>query len=166
MLAYYVAWHLREAWRELIFADLDQAAKAVRDPVAPALRSQQAMDELALRTFEDGTPVHSSSTLMADMATIVRHTCRPPSAGARHRRSRLSPRRPPLGIGRSTSFSRSACRRKPEPRSRAKHQAYKGKCSRRVVELQANALRVSSPPTVRDFPWRVQILDDPVESAA
>lgn len=54
----------------------------MRDPVAPALRSQQAMDELALRTFEDGTPVHSSSTLMADMATIVRHTCRPPSAGA------------------------------------------------------------------------------------
>ena len=39
MLAYYVDWHLREAWRELMFADTDQQAKATRDPVAPAMRS-------------------------------------------------------------------------------------------------------------------------------
>ncbi len=38
MLAYYVEWYLREAWRELLFADTDQAAKATRDPVAPARR--------------------------------------------------------------------------------------------------------------------------------
>ena len=37
MLAYYVEWHMREAWRELMFADPDQAAKAVRDPVASAV---------------------------------------------------------------------------------------------------------------------------------
>lgn len=81
MLAYHVEWHMREAWRELMFADPDQAAKAVRDPVAPAQRSQQALDKVAVRTFEDGTPVHSFSTLMAEMATIVRNTCRTPSAG-------------------------------------------------------------------------------------
>ena len=81
MLAYYVEWHMREAWRELMFADPDQAAKAVRDPVAPAQRSHQALDKVAVRTFEDGTPVHSFSTLMAEMATIVRNTCRTPSAG-------------------------------------------------------------------------------------
>jgi len=81
MLAYYVEWHMREAWRELMFADPDQAAKAVRDPVAPAQRSQQALNKVALRTLEDGTPVHSFSTLMAEMATIVRNTCRTPSAG-------------------------------------------------------------------------------------
>ena len=40
MLAYYVEWHMREAWRELMFADTDQQAKATRDPVAPAKRSQ------------------------------------------------------------------------------------------------------------------------------
>jgi hypothetical protein len=28
MLAYYVEWHLREAWRELMFADADLSAKA------------------------------------------------------------------------------------------------------------------------------------------
>ena len=44
MLAYYVEWHMREAWRELMFADTDQAAKATRDPVAPAQRCEAAQD--------------------------------------------------------------------------------------------------------------------------
>src|SRR5207245_1433705 len=43
MLAYYVEWHMREAWRELMFADTDQQAKATRDPVAPAKRSPAAV---------------------------------------------------------------------------------------------------------------------------
>jgi transposase len=43
LLAYYVEWHLREAWRELMFADTDQKAKATRDPVAPAKRSAAAL---------------------------------------------------------------------------------------------------------------------------
>jgi hypothetical protein len=36
MLAYYVEWHMREAWRELMFADEDLERKKHRDPVAPA----------------------------------------------------------------------------------------------------------------------------------
>jgi hypothetical protein len=32
----HVEWHMREAWCELMFADVDQAAKATRDPVALA----------------------------------------------------------------------------------------------------------------------------------
>ena len=43
MLAYYVQWHMMEAWRELLFFDEDQDAKATRDPVAPAKRSPAAM---------------------------------------------------------------------------------------------------------------------------
>jgi len=78
MLAYYVEWHMREAWRELMFADTDQAAKATRDPVAPAQRSQQAQDKVASHTVEDGTPAHSFSTLMAELGSIVRNTCRTP----------------------------------------------------------------------------------------
>lgn len=81
MLAYYVEWHMREAWRPLLFADPDQAAKAVRDPVAPATRSQAALDKAMSHTLDDGTPVHSFSTLLAQLATIVRNTCRTPSAG-------------------------------------------------------------------------------------
>ena len=80
MLAYYVEWHMREAWRELMFADTDQAAKATRDPVAPAKRSHEALEKIARRTLHDGTPVHSFSTLMAELAGIVRNTCRTPGA--------------------------------------------------------------------------------------
>jgi hypothetical protein len=72
---------MREAWRELMFADTDQAAKVMRDPVAPAQRSQQAQDKVASRTVDDGTPAHSFSTLMAELGSIVRNTCRTPGAG-------------------------------------------------------------------------------------
>ena len=81
LLAYYVEWHLREAWRELMFADTDQQAKATRDPVAPATRSASAQAKAATHRLIDGTPTHSFSTLMAELATIVRNTCRTPKAG-------------------------------------------------------------------------------------
>ena len=82
MLAYYVEWHMREAWRELMFADTEQHAKATRDPVAPAKRSKQALAKVARHTLHDGTPAHSLSTLMAELATLVRNTCRTPHAGS------------------------------------------------------------------------------------
>lgn len=81
MLAYYVEWHMREAWRELMFADTDQQAKATRDPVAPAKRSKAALAKVASHTLNDGTPAHSFSTLMAELGTIARNTCRTPQAG-------------------------------------------------------------------------------------
>ncbi len=81
MLAYYVEWHMREAWRELMFADCDQMAKARRDPVAPAKRSKAALAKVASLTLDDGTAAHSWSTLLAELATIVRNTCRTPKAG-------------------------------------------------------------------------------------
>ncbi len=80
MLSFYVEWHMREAWRELMFADPDQKAKAMRDPVAPAKRSEGALLKVARHTLEDGTPAHSFSTLLAELATIVRNTCRTPQA--------------------------------------------------------------------------------------
>ena len=78
MLAYYVEWHMRETWRELMFADPDQEAKATRDPVAPAVRSERALDKIARQTLDDDSPAHSFATLMAELATIVRNTCRTP----------------------------------------------------------------------------------------
>ena len=38
---------------------------------------------LQRHTLDDGTPAHSFATLLAELATIVRNTCRTPSAGAR-----------------------------------------------------------------------------------
>jgi transposase len=81
LLAYYVEWHLREAWRELMFADTDQQSQATRDPVAPAKRSKSALAKAASKHLDDGTPAHSFGTLLDALATIVRNTCRTPQAG-------------------------------------------------------------------------------------
>lgn len=76
MLAYYVQWHLFEAWRELLLADEDQQAKLSRDPVAPATRSKKALRKVATHTLDDGTQAHSFRTLLQDLSTIVRNHCR------------------------------------------------------------------------------------------
>jgi len=75
MLAYYVEWHLREAWRPLLFADEDQVAKLTRDPVAPARRSEAAERKAQTHLLEDGTPAHSYATLLQELSTIVRNRC-------------------------------------------------------------------------------------------
>ena len=82
MLAYYVQWHMVDAWRELLFVDEDQAARATRDPVAPAQRSAGALRKAQVRALEDGSPVHSFRTLLSDLGTIVRNQCRVPGADA------------------------------------------------------------------------------------
>ena len=81
VLAYYVEWHMSEAWRPLLFADQDQQAKASRDPVAPAKRSQAAMQKVHAKRLDDGSTVHSFRTLLKHLGNIVRNTCRCPDAG-------------------------------------------------------------------------------------
>ena len=78
MLAYYVEWHMRQAWRELMFTDEDQKAKTTRDPVTPAKRSGKAMKKVQSHTLDDGSQVHSFQTLMKELESIVRNTCRAP----------------------------------------------------------------------------------------
>jgi hypothetical protein len=80
MLAYYVEWLMREAWRELMFADTDQQAKTTRDPIAPARRSKAALAKVARRTLHDANRVHSLAALLEEFGTIVRNTCRAPQA--------------------------------------------------------------------------------------
>ena len=62
----------------MLFADEDQAAKAKRDPVAPAKRSSAALEKVHTHIIEDGTPAQSLRTLIAELATLVRNTCRMP----------------------------------------------------------------------------------------
>ena len=76
MLAYYVKWHMCEAWRPLLFADEDLARRAERDPVAPATRSDAALEKITTKTLADASPAHSFRTLLNELATIVRNTCR------------------------------------------------------------------------------------------
>jgi hypothetical protein len=81
MLAYYLQWHMIEAWAPLTFMDEAPAdAARERDPVAPARRSQAALAKVHTRTLADGTPAMSFTRLLAHMATIVRNTMRSASA--------------------------------------------------------------------------------------
>jgi transposase len=82
MLAYYVEWHMIEAWRPLLFCDEDQHAKTSRDPVAPVKRSEAALRKVHSKKLEDGSPVHSFRTLLSLLASIVRNSCR--RKGAAH----------------------------------------------------------------------------------
>ena len=59
MLAFSIELHMREARRELMFSDTDQAAKATRDSVAPAKRSASAQRKAASKLLDDGEPAHS-----------------------------------------------------------------------------------------------------------
>ena len=73
MLAYYVEWHLRRRLAPLLFEDDDrEAARAKRtSPVQKAEVSDRASDKAADKITPDGFPVHSLTTLLADLATLT-----------------------------------------------------------------------------------------------
>lgn len=79
MLSYYVAWHMAERLAPMLFKDDDRAgAQAARpSPVAPALRSEQALAKIATKRTREGQPVHSFATLLADLATIAVNRVQP-----------------------------------------------------------------------------------------
>ncbi|MCZ6803708.1 MAG: hypothetical protein O7D86_07220 [Proteobacteria bacterium] len=67
---------MKEAWRPLLFSDEDQEAKATRDPVAPATRSKSAQRKAATKMLDDGSTVHSFQSLLHQLSTLVRNSCR------------------------------------------------------------------------------------------
>ena len=81
-LAYYVEWYMREAWRPLLFTDEDTERKKTSDPVAPANRSDAALQKVRSKRLDDGTEVHSFQTLLKLMSQIVRNECRISDAGS------------------------------------------------------------------------------------
>ena len=77
LLAYYVEWHLRRVLAPLLFDDEALTFdRKQRDPVAPAEPSIAAKNKKVARTTEDGLPIHSFTTLLAEMGTRCRHRCR------------------------------------------------------------------------------------------
>src|SRR2546425_9958963 len=76
MLAYYIEWHMRRALAPILFDDHDRpTAQAERKSiVAPATRSPKALEKVHSKQTDDGGPVHSFQTLMADLATIAKNT--------------------------------------------------------------------------------------------
>lgn len=76
MLAYYVQYHMQEAWRELLYADEAAWTITRSDPVAKAPRSASAKRKDATKKTSAGWPAHSFRTLLEDLASIVRNRCR------------------------------------------------------------------------------------------
>jgi Transposase DDE domain len=74
MLALYVEWHLRHAWRELTFQDEQPPHRP--DPVAKATRSPAAERKATTKTTSAGHTAHTVRDLLADLATQTRNTIR------------------------------------------------------------------------------------------
>jgi hypothetical protein len=79
MISYYITWHMQARLAPLLFTDDDKpAAQATRpSPVAPATRSPRALAKAAAKRTQDSLPVHSFSSLLADLATICLNQIQP-----------------------------------------------------------------------------------------
>ena len=80
MLAYYLTWHLREAWAPLLFKD-EQPTSAT-DPVAKSTRSPSALRKAQSKRTDTGEQVHGYKSLLAELATLTRNTIRLPKTTA------------------------------------------------------------------------------------
>jgi hypothetical protein len=74
MLSYYLAWHLRQAWKPLLFDDEQPPLQP--DPVAKAKRSPQAERKARSKRTASGERCHSLPTLLDELATRNRNTIR------------------------------------------------------------------------------------------
>ena len=83
LLAYYIEWHMRRKLAPLLFDDEQLSEDRLsRDPVAPAEPSTAAKKKKRLRQTADGLPVHSFSTLLGELGTRCRNTCRANADGS------------------------------------------------------------------------------------
>jgi hypothetical protein len=82
MLAYYLEWHMRQALAPILFDDhqRSEAAAARTSIVAPAQRSMAARRKAATKRTDDGLPVHSFQSLLAELATFTRNTMAMPAS--------------------------------------------------------------------------------------
>jgi transposase len=78
MLAYYVEWHMRQKLESVLFDDEDkELAETMRSSiVAPAERSPSAQSKDLTKRNEEGLPVHSFRSLLADLGTLAKNRIR------------------------------------------------------------------------------------------
>ena len=74
MLAYYLTWHLKAAWKPLLFTDENRPEND--DPVAKAVRSPEAETKARTKQTTDGGTAHSYQTLLSELATQTRNRTR------------------------------------------------------------------------------------------
>jgi transposase len=73
-LAYYLTWHLKQAWAELLFKDEQPPTQP--DPVAKATRSPEAERKARTKRTSRGEPAHSLRSLLEELKTQTRNTIR------------------------------------------------------------------------------------------
>jgi hypothetical protein len=73
-LGYYLTWHLKAAWKPMLFTDEHRPTSP--DPVAKAVRSPAAQHKAQTKRTTTGQPAHSYRTLLAELATQTRNTTR------------------------------------------------------------------------------------------
>jgi len=74
MLAYYLTWHLKAAWKPLLFTDEHRPTSP--DPVSKAVRSPAAQHKAQTKQTSTGQPAHSYRTLLTELATQTQNTTR------------------------------------------------------------------------------------------
>lgn len=74
MLSYYLTWHLKAAWKPLLFSDEERPVSP--DPVAKAVRSPAAQQKARTKRTAGGAPAHSYRTLLDELSTQTRNTTR------------------------------------------------------------------------------------------
>ena len=72
MLAYYLTWHLKAAWKPLLFTDEHRPVSP--DPVAKAVRSPSAQAKAQTKRTSTSQPAHSYHTLLTELGTQTRNT--------------------------------------------------------------------------------------------
>jgi hypothetical protein len=79
MLSYYLVWHMKQVLAPILFQDNDKPAAAANraNPVAAAQRSDDALAKAARKRTTEDTPVHSFTSLLADLATICANHIHP-----------------------------------------------------------------------------------------
>ena len=81
MLAYYVEWHLREAWAPILFHDhRPRPAAGARFTRCPVQPSPAALRKRGRRRTDDGLPLSGFSDLMAHLATQTMNVIAVPGA--------------------------------------------------------------------------------------
>jgi hypothetical protein len=79
MLAYYLEWHLRDAWKSLLFDDEHPGAHQDSSPVLAAIRSESALKKVSTKKLPDGSTVHSFNTLISKLGAVVLNDVRIPA---------------------------------------------------------------------------------------
>jgi len=79
MLSYYLIWHMKAALAPILFVDNDKPAAATKrtTPVAAAQRSDDALTKATRKRTTDNTPVHSFTSLLADLGTLCANQIQP-----------------------------------------------------------------------------------------